>query len=200
MYYEFTRNSQPVLKGGIFEPAISICFNGNATPTPLKQLSMYTSHKTLGVYKNADGNSTAAFQALKEKNATHTKPASHSPLTPTNAWAFYHAIYLPSIVYPFPSGCLQRNQCQHLQKQVKQAILPKCGYFRNTPNAIVYGPSQYSGIKMRSHQTEQGIAQIYSLMTSLRAEGVPRKLALITLKWAQLSNVTTTLPHLAPMK
>ena len=39
---------------------------------------------------------------------------------------------------------------------------------------------------MRSHQTEQGIAQIYSLMTSLRAEGVPRKLALITLAWAQL--------------
>ena len=62
---------------------------------------------------------------------------------------------------------------------------------------------------MRSHQTEQGITQIYSLMTSLRAEGVPRKLALITLTWAQLlagtqqpvlSNVTTTLPHLASMK
>ena len=39
---------------------------------------------------------------------------------------------------------------------------------------------------MRSHQTEQGFAQTYSLMTSLRAEGVPRKLALITLTWAQL--------------
>ena len=62
---------------------------------------------------------------------------------------------------------------------------------------------------MRSHQTEQGIAQTYSLMTSLRAKGVPRKLALITLAWAQLlagtqqpvlSNVTNALPHLAPMK
>ena len=61
MYYEFTRNSQPVLKGRTFEPDISICFNDNATPTPLKQLSAYTSHKTLGVYKNPDGNSTAAF-------------------------------------------------------------------------------------------------------------------------------------------
>ena len=62
---------------------------------------------------------------------------------------------------------------------------------------------------MRSHKTEQGIAQIYSLMTSLRAEGVPRKLALITLAWAQLlagtqqpvlSNVTDALPHIALMK
>ena len=62
---------------------------------------------------------------------------------------------------------------------------------------------------MRSHQTEQGIAQTYSLMRSLRAEGVPRKLALITLTWAQslagtqqpvLSNVMHALPHLAPMK
>ena len=62
---------------------------------------------------------------------------------------------------------------------------------------------------MRSHQTEQGIAQTYPLMMSLRAEGVPRKLGLITLAWAQLlvgtqqpvlSNVTNALPHLAPMK
>ena len=62
---------------------------------------------------------------------------------------------------------------------------------------------------MRIHQTEQGIAQVYSLMMSLRAEGVPRKLALITLAWAQLlsgtqqlvlSNVTNALPHIVPMK
>ena len=46
-------------------------------------------------------------------------------------------------------------------------------------------------------------------MMSLRAEGVPRKLALITLTLAQLlagtqqpvlSNVTNALPHLASMK
>ena len=36
MYYEFTRNDQPVLKGGTFEPAISIRFNDNTIPTPLK--------------------------------------------------------------------------------------------------------------------------------------------------------------------
>ena len=112
-------------------------------------------------------------------------------------------------MYPFPSGILQRDQCQHLQKQVKQALLPKCGYNHNTPNVIVYGPSEYGGIEMRSDHIEQGIAQIHSLMTSLRAEGVPKKLALITLAWAQLladtqqpvlSNVTPPLPHLAPMK
>ena len=62
---------------------------------------------------------------------------------------------------------------------------------------------------MRSNQTEQGIAQIYSLMTSLRAEGVPYKLTLITLAWAHLlagtqrpvlSDVMITLPHIATMK
>ena len=158
MYYELTRNGHPVLKGVTFEPVILIQFNDNATPTPLKQLSMYTSHKTLSVYKNPDGNSTTTFPVLKEKNATHTKTASFSPLTHTDAWAYNHVIYLPRIVYPFPSGSLQRSQCQHLHKQVKQAILPKCGYNRNTPDAIVYGPSEYGSIEMRSHETEQGIA------------------------------------------
>ena len=60
MYYEFTRNGHPVLKGGTLEPAILIRFINNATPTPLKQLSTYTSNKTLSVYKNPDGNSTTA--------------------------------------------------------------------------------------------------------------------------------------------
>ena len=151
MYYEFTWNGQHVLKRGTFDPAIAICFNNNNTPTSLKQLSAYTSHKTLGVYKNLDGNTTAAVRVLKEKNAIHTKTTSRSPLTHTDAWAYYHAIYLLSIVYPFPSGCLQRDQCQHLQKQVKQAILPKCGYNRNTPNVIVYRPSEYGGIEMKSY-------------------------------------------------
>ena len=94
--------------------------------TPLKKLSAYTSHKTLGVYKNPDGNSTAAFRVLKAKNATHTKTTSRSPLSHTDAWAYYHAIYLQSIVYPLPSDSLQCSQYQHLQKQVKQAIIPKC--------------------------------------------------------------------------
>ena len=119
-------------------------------------------HKTLGVYKNPDGNTTAGFQGLKEKSAIHTKTASHSPLTHTDAGVYYHAIYLPSNVYPFPSGSLQCNQCQHLQKEVKQDILPKCGYNGNTPNAIVYRPSDYGGIEMRSHHIEQGIAQTQS--------------------------------------
>ena len=165
IYYEFTQNGQPVLKGGTFDPAILIRFNNNNTPTSLKQLSAYTSHKTMGVYQNPDGNTTAAFQVLKEKNAIHTKTASCSPLTHMDAWAYYHAIYLPSIVYSSPSGSLQRDQCQRLQKQVKQAILPKCGYNCNTPNAIVYRPSEY--IEMRSHYMEQGIAHTHSLMTSL---------------------------------
>ena len=209
MYYEFTRKGQPVLKGGTFDPAILIHFNDNTIPTHLKLLSAYTSHKTLGVYKNPDGNTTAAFRVLKEKNAIHTKTASRSPLTYTDVWAYYHAIYLPSIVDPFPSDSLQSNQCHHLQKQAKQTILPKCGYNCIAPNAIIYGLLEYGDIEMRSHPTEQGIAQTYSLLTSLRAEGVAQKLALNTLVWAQLlagtqqpvlSNVTLALPHLAPMK
>ena len=61
IYYEFTRTGQPVLKGGTFDPAILIRFNNSTAPTSIKQLSAYTSHKTLGVYKNPDGNTTAAF-------------------------------------------------------------------------------------------------------------------------------------------
>ena len=93
-------------------------------------LSLYIPQDT-GSIQNPDDNTTAAYRILNKKNAIHTKTASCSPLTHMDTRAYYHAIYLLSIVYPFPSGSLQCNQCQHLQKQVKQAILPKCGYTAN---------------------------------------------------------------------
>ena len=134
MYNEFTRNGHPVLKGGTFEPVISIRFNNSTTPTPLKQLSMYTSHKTLGMYKNPDGNSTTAFRVVKEKNATHTKTASHSPLTHTDACLLpcnlssKYRVSLPlrqSSMQPMPTSS-ETSQTSHTSKMRLQSQHPKC--------------------------------------------------------------------------
>ena len=124
MYYEFTRNGHTVLKGRTFEPAILIQFNNNTTLTPLKQLSTYTSHKTLGMYKNPDGNITTAFRVLKEKNTTHTKTTSRSPLTHTDALAYYHAIYLRRIVYPSPQAVFNAANANIFRNKSNKPYFP----------------------------------------------------------------------------
>ena len=121
MYYEFTQSGQPVLKGSTFDTAILICFKNNTIPTSLKQLSAYTSHKMLGVYTNPDGNTTASFQVLKEKNAIHTETASHSALHtrmpgPTTMPSTYRALstFSPPAVYNAINVNIYRNKLNKL--------------------------------------------------------------------------------------
>ena len=167
LYYDFTISGLPILRSGTFEPTICIKFNNATSQTPLKQLSAHTSHKTLGTQKSPAGNETAAFKAILKKNTVHSKTVARSPFNKLDAWTYYHSIYLPSITYPFPSSTLSDEQCKQLQVQVKKSLLPKCGYIRNMPNAIVYGHPDYAGIHFRTLAVEKGLAQLQPLITSL---------------------------------
>ncbi|KAL7569758.1 hypothetical protein ACA910_005702 [Epithemia clementina (nom. ined.)] len=100
LYYGFTVRGIPLLLGGTFEPQISITFNPTTPSCPLKQLPASTAHKTLGVRKAPTGSSVMAFHAIQAKNTQHAKMVARSPLSRTDAWSYYHAIYIPSITYP----------------------------------------------------------------------------------------------------
>ena len=209
VFYTFTVDGVPMMQHGEFGPRIQIQFTRDTDPKDLKQISAYASHKTLGVHKAPSSTDTSLFNALKVKNAAHTTTMACSPFSRTDAWAYYHAVYLPSITYPFPSSSLSEEHCTKLQRQFKRVLLPKCGYNRCTPNAIVYGSQDFGGVGLRSLYTERGIAQVYALMACLRSEGLPCDLALIMISWGQflagtsfpiLENTTTPLPHLIPMQ
>ena len=208
LYFDFTIDGLPYLCNGQIGPRISIQFNNNNSPYPLKQLSAYQSHKTLGVMKSPASTDRSLFHALAKKNSHHTSVMARSPFNRTDAWAYYHSVYLPSITYPMPSSSLCDKHCKALQRQFKKALLPKCGYNRCTPNAIVYGSPDYGGIGLRSLTTERGISQVYMFLACLRSQGLPSDLAHITVSWGQwlagtsvsiLDDVKTPLPHLAPM-
>lgn len=148
------------------------------------------------------------FHLLAQKNLDNAKVAAHSSINKIEAWTFYHAMYIPSITYPLPLSNLTNAQCECLDREMKQAILPRCGYNRNTPNAVVYGPTELAGIELRSLPLEKGAAQLQSLVLCLCTGGVPRDLANVAIAWAQylvgtrislFLDTTTPLPHLNPM-
>ena len=208
VYYRFTIDGLPLLEGGRFGPKIMIEFTPGDDPAPLQQLSSYESHKTLGVQKAPFATNTRLHQALAKKNKTHTNTVASSPFTPVEAWSYYHAIYLPSITYPFLSSSIKKSSCQELQREFKNVLLPKCGFNRHTPNVVVYGSADYGGIGLRQLDVERGISQVYQLLACLRSGGIESQLALIMISWGQclagigdpiLTNTTTPLPHLEPM-
>lgn len=206
MTYEFSPQGLPILKAGTFAPSLSIKPQPDSPPNyPPSTVQ----HKTLETYKSPNSSSTTAFSKLHEKSESHSKTIAQSPFDRTDSWSYYHAIYLPSICYPLPSCAISHHDCLTLQRQIKQALLPKYGLNRNTPNAIVYGHTEYAGIGLLNLHTEQGIFQIESLVKCLRSHGLPQKLAEILISWAQLitgtrvsllDDVSTPLPHLEPMK
>ena len=162
LYYDFTSAGLPVARS-VSDPKIQVRFTPTAPLSSFKALSAYTPHKTLGVHKAPAGEGNGAFQALLQRNTTHSKVIARSPFDRVDVWTYYHAIYLPSISYPMPSLSLKPSQWDELQRQVKKSLLPKCGYNRNMPNAVVYGPSMYGGLGLRVLRVEQGISQLSSL-------------------------------------
>ncbi|KAL7574197.1 hypothetical protein ACA910_014872 [Epithemia clementina (nom. ined.)] len=208
MYYQFTPSGLPVLQGGTFTPNLTIQFSTNSSSTPLRQLPASSAHRTLGVQKAPSGTTIRGFQQLSHKVTQHANLIARSPLTRSETWTYYHAIAIPSITFPLPSMSLSSSQCNSLQTILKQAVLPKYGFNRNFPNALVYGHSDYTGLEFRSLFVEQGLAQVLSLLTCLRSQGVAHQLACIALMWAQflagtgvsiLVDVHTPLPQLDPL-
>ena len=209
LYYTFNVDGLATLQPDSFGPRITIKFHDSDQATPIKQLSSYRSHKTLGVQKSPFCTDKGLFLALAKKNQKHASVMASSPFSRTDAWAYYHAIYLPSICYPLPSSTLSDAHCNALQVQFKKAFLPKYGFNRHMPNAIVYGPSDLGGLGLRTLSVERGISQTYLLLACLRSPGVPAKLANIAISWAQFlagtsvsvfEDVSTPIPYLAPMK
>ena len=117
MYYELTRKGQPVLKGGTFDPTISIRFNDNTIPTPLKQLSAYTSHKMLGVYKTRQQpyscflNSQMRKMPLTQRQLAVVPSPTQMP-GPTTMQYIYQALYIlsPQAVCTAINVTISRNK------------------------------------------------------------------------------------------
>ena len=188
---------------------LQIKFNQAPSPTPLLNLTAYTSHKTLGVHKVPAGQSTKQINRLIQKSQHYSKVLSTYYLSPTKAWIFYNTIYLPSITYPFPSLTISQQDCYLFQRKIKAPLLQKCGYNCNLPTAVVYSLQAHRGIRLHPLYVEYSISCIKTFMTSLRSTGTLSQLAWIALAWVQhvagtssliLKDTSTQLPHLTPMQ
>ena len=120
------------------------------------------------------------------KNATKL---FNSSLDHRCAFRYYHLIYLPSVLYSFPTNSISSHKLRKLDSQTVRLILPKLGYNRNTAKAIVYGPKQFGGIDLRSLCDEQGLAKLEHLVKHLRTPTTQASLHFqIALHWVQFTS------------
>jgi hypothetical protein len=89
------------------------------------------------------------------KNRHHTGLQIHTFTTPT-VWSHCHKY--------------QRHNLMRSQQIVTHCILPKLGYNRHMPSAVVYAPTHFGGIGLSDMSTEQGLAHVMFIVGHLRAK------------------------------
>ena len=67
LFYKFSNTAIPYLSGTTNDSHIHLQFQQHSSPTQLKQLYNYESHKTLGVYKSPGGNSSMSCKKTSAK-------------------------------------------------------------------------------------------------------------------------------------
>ena len=174
-----------------------ITLNNEAGPIAIPHFDAQQSHLTFGVWKSPGGNLDKQLDHLRSKSLKWTNAMATANLTRDEACMSFTRIYIPSLRYGlgtcyFPPSALLRVQCPAVN-----TILPKMGYNRNLPRAVVYGPRNVGALGLPNLIYEQSLQQILFIGRHLRSPNSPiRFLFQIGIEWFRmLAGYTLTINH-----
>ena len=187
--YSFHPSGKPHLSANEETYTIEIDANDGTGLQEMRALSTNVARKMLGCYNDITGTNTASFKSIQQNAMKKATKLFNSSLDHRCAFRYYHSIYLPSVLYSFPTNSISSHKLRKLDSQTVRLILPKLGYNRNTAKAIVYGPKQFGGIDLRSLCDKQGLAKLEHLVKHLRTPVTQASLHFqIALHWVQFTS------------
>ena len=89
--------------------------------------------------------------------------------------------------YGLTASTLKQVEYQSIQSPATRAILPKLGYNRNMPSAVVYGPTDMGGIGLRDLYSMQGTRKVTTILEHVRCRTKLGLKLLTTIQWTQHS-------------
>ena len=101
--------------------------------------------KELGIFIAPDGNMKQQFEYCLGKAKTMKTTIAASALTRNEADIFHHSRYMGWTRYFLPIATFFMKECNAIQSQVNMALLPKVGFNRHMPHAVIYGPRSLGG-------------------------------------------------------
>ncbi len=156
-------------------------------------------HLTLGVWKSPAGNLSKQFEHLRDKSNRWTKSMQAAPLTKDEAFMSYTRIYIPSLRYGLGTCFFPPQDLLIIQRPAIRTILPKMGFNRHLPRAVVFGPRNLGALGLPSLVFEQGLQQVLFLGRHLRSPTSPlRSLYQLSLEWFRMLAGYTTCPLATP--
>jgi len=160
--------------------------NTDGTQVPLRCTTSSKGTQHLGVYISMDGNSQAEIKILYKRCQLLCKFYQQCPLTRKEATVVYQAIFLPTIMYPFPATNIPQQALKKAQSLTTPIILSKIGFNRNTPTAIVYTSISHRGIRLCNLHNEQGVQQTLQIIKHLHTQTTLGKMVNLAIKAYQM--------------
>jgi hypothetical protein len=126
----------------------------------IKEIDTLTPYKLLGVH-NAPSDNQLGNKIMLEGKANKMAKLIKLADLPTNEMeTCMKTIVIPTLCYGQSAMHLEEKVLSTIQRPMTQLILPKLGYNRHTPRAVVYASKQVGGMELNNLYTEQGLAQI----------------------------------------
>ena len=183
LYFDFLPDGSIKPRKGTFGPTLWV----NSPlygQTPIKQLSVYDPHKTLGHYKSPAGENKVQLQKITTKLNQVAQQITASPATREQANICYHTIYLPSI-YVLPNCHYSEKRLNQAERQSIPSLISKMGYNRNTHRSLMYGPTEQAGGGLIRWYWLQGEGQILTFLKHWRTQGVIGDALRVAVAWFQ---------------
>jgi hypothetical protein len=183
LYFDYEPEGTPIPRGDQVGPTLTIQ-SPNNEPVAIPSKSAFNSHKTLGHLKAPAGQGTTQIKTLCTKQSTLSQCLASSPATATQASAFYHTIYLPSI-YVLPQSFFGDNVLDDAEKKSMPSIFAKTGtiatpiahYCMDPPIMLAEDLSDGNGSKAKDRSQ--------TCLKYWRTEGQVSKTLWVAVSWYQ---------------
>ena len=135
----------------------------------VNSMQLTDSYKLLGVPISFAGQIEDQVKILST-NVQHLIQVFHKvTLSHDDTFLGYKTVAIPKLHYPLAATVIPSHQLRKMQDSLTYNILPRIGFNRNFPRAIVHAPKYFGGLAFHDLEAQQKISHITSIIGHYRA-------------------------------
>jgi hypothetical protein len=131
------------------------------------------SEVTLGVGLAVDGNAKGQVTKLKDAVKDFVAKLNSGPMDRNDVWKLLQEWIGVALSYPLTATQLTYDEWEkEIMSPLLQAVLPRAGFSRSMPRAVVFGPSEHQGLNFMHLWYKQELTHLQTCLLLLNTDSV----------------------------